>query len=297
MTTQNQISQSRKPQNTKQADTKSGATQEWIERAVPPGSSRYYAMLHASKEDRPRLQAITALIGIWSQLAFNSNETDIALRKFEWWREELDGIHQQHPLSIRLQQLPALPQQASRLQEILSGYAEVLQFGSPSTDEANKLFHWNTGAVACLALTGVENTHDNPVARAGVALSRFRCLRHLPAHINSKLLCLPLTVLEANNISPAQLQPGSDDPLVQTFLQQQLQAIESEMDSTADTLLHAGSGTRALYIYLRSQQRLAAKLKKRRASLLQPVTPLSPIRNYFIAFNAARQHYRYNHQS
>jgi phytoene synthase len=295
LTTHNQTSQHRNTRKTKQADPDSGATTEWIERAIPAGSSRYYAMLHASDEDRPRLQTITALIGIWSQLAFNSNETDIALRKIEWWREELNGTHQQHPLSVQLQQLPAAPQQASRLQEILSGYAELLQFGSPSTDEANKLFHWNTGAIACLALTGAENTHDNPVARTGVVLSRFRCLRHLPEHINSKLLCLPMTVLEANNISPAQLQPGSGDPVVQTFLQQQLQAIENEMDRTADTLLHAGATTRPLYIYLRSQQRLAAKLIKRRASLLQPVTPLSPIRNYFIAFNAARQHYRYNH--
>jgi len=196
---------------------------EWIERTIPPGCSRYYAILHADKEAREYLQAITALLGIWSQLGFCSTEPEIAMRKIDWWRAELTGEHCEHPLSQLLESdLTDKQDLSGQLLDILTGYAELIQFGSPSTDEANKLFHWSTGAAACLVLTGVENTTNNPVARAGVALSRFRCWRYLPEHINNKLMCLPMTVLQANGFSPEQLQPGSEDAALSEFFSQQL---------------------------------------------------------------------------
>ena len=129
---------------------------------------------------------------------------------------------------------------------------------------------------------------------AGVALSRFRCLRYLPDHVNARLLCLPLAALEAKGLSPAQLQHGSKEPALTTFFQQQLQALGKEMEATAAELLRAGPSTRPLYIYLRSQQRLLEKILNNGADLMQSVRHMSPLRNYFIAFKAARQHYRYN---
>ncbi len=269
--------------------------QEWIDSAIPAGSSRYYAILHADTDAREYLQLVTTLISIWSQLAFNSQEPEVTMRKTDWWRAELSGEHRAHPITQLLEPyLNKDPGLANHLLDILSGYADLLQFGSPSTDEANKLFHWSTGAVACLTLTGVENTVNNPVARAGVALSRFRCLRHLPDHINARLLCLPLTSLEANGLSPKQLQPGVEDPALDTFFKQQLQSLNREMEATAAELLHAGTASRPLYIYLRSQQHLLRKIATKGARLLQPVARPSPLRNYFVAFKAARQHYRHN---
>jgi len=269
--------------------------QEWIDRAIPPGSSRYYAILHADNDTRDHLQAITALINIWSRLAFKGHDPEIALRKIDWWRAELSGEHCEHPLTQLIESSIANNQELDKhLLEVLGGYADLLQFGSPSTDEANKLFHWTTGAVACLALTGAKNTVNNPVARAGVVLSRFRCMRYLPEHIKAKLLCLPLTLLEANELSPAQLQPGSDDPALASFFRQQLLALDKEMEATSIELLHAGSASRPLYIYVRCQQQLLGKLVKNGAGLLQQPARFSPLRNYFIAFKAARQHYRNN---
>ena len=293
MTTHLKNPNSRRPKATEHPSL--SFSQEWIDRAIPPGSSRYYAVLHADSETRNRLKAITALIGIWSGLAFNGPDPEITLRKVDWWRTELAEESYKHPLTQLLESaLSSNENLGKQLLEVLGGYADLIQFGSPSTDEANKLFHWSTGAVACLALTGVENTVNNPVARAGVALSRFRCLRYLPDHVNARLLCLPLAALETNGLSPAQLQPGSKDPALTAFFQQQLQALGKEMEATAAELLRAGPSTRPLYIYLRSQQRLLEKILNNGADLMQSVRHMSPLRNYFIAFKAARQHYRYN---
>ena len=217
------------------------------------------------------------------------------MHKIDWWRAEISAQQCEHPLSQLLASALTNNQQLSeQLLDALNGYADLLQFGSPSTDEANKLFHWSTGAVACLALTGVENTTDNPVARAGVALSRFRCWRFLPNHINAKLLCLPLSVLEANDVSPVQLQPGSEEPALNTFFERELLALNTEMESTAKALLVAGAATRPLYVYFRSQQQVLKKMISAGSNLLAQPLRLSPLRNYFNAFSAARQHYRHN---
>ena len=245
MTTQLQNRNNRRPKPTESQSF----SKEWIDRAIPPGSSRYYAVLHADDESREKLKAIISLVSIWSRLAFNSSDAEITLRKVDWWRTELSRENCEHPLTQLLASTLAGDANLTKhLLDILGGYADLVQFGSPSTDEANKLFHWSTGAVACLALTGVENTVNNPVARAGVVLSRFRCLRYLPEHVNAKLLCLPLTALEANGLSPAQLQPGSKDPALIAFFEQQLQALGTEMETAATELLHAGTATRPLYI-------------------------------------------------
>lgn len=267
------------------------AIEQWIEKAIPPGSGRYYALLHADNNPQP-LRAIATLISIWSKLAFNNREIEIARRKLDWWRDELHKDTCQHPITNALQahllERPALREQ---LIEILKGYGSLLEHGSPSTDQANQTFHALTGGTSCVALCDSELTNQDrdAVVQAGIVLSRFRCLRYLRQHVACGLLCLPLTSLEAADVTPDMLTIENNSDSLKEFLDNALSATNNDLQASLTQLANCHAAVKPVYIYSFLQQKLVTVMQQDKANLLQHEIRLTPIKNYWHAFRAARR--------
>ncbi len=269
---------------------------EWIEKAVPAGSGRYYALLHSDPELQQRQQLASTLISIFSKLGFQSREIEIAKHKLEWWRCELEKETFQHPVMVALSNASPTPQTRQRLQLLLVSYGMLLQSGSPSTDNENKHFHLHTGAGACHLLCEV----DSEIAvlnSVGTSLSRLRCYRHLRLHIENGLLCIPMSTLESASISPADLTPDSSNDKVSEFLKAALSELEIEMHDSVHAMrehvIESQTEERrkykALYIYMLLQIKLLQVIRKDGSELLDKEIRLTPIRNYWHALQAARQ--------
>lgn len=287
------------------------AIDEWIKNAIPAGSGRYYAILHTPQQSQRHQRAVTTLVSVWSKLCFSNRELEVAQKKLDWWRHELDREGYLHPVTTELFNAgnsqhtdnkasasldPAL---LTSLTTILEGYGSLLTSGSPSTEQSNRKFHHATGAAACVALC--EGNITDPVAllvsRAGALLSELRCLRHLHKHVNNGLLCLPLADLEAHEIKPNQLVPGPLPDNITNYLantmntlQQQIEDCLKDFSSTAITPGEPGlAGAKTVFIYLYIQHKLLLKMQKDVTQIFQPDIRLSPIGNYWQAFKAARQ--------
>src|SRR5690349_12842343 len=92
---------------------------EYLNRAAPPGSMRYFALLYAAPEHR---DAFTALMVIDSEIRASINAAhEVAHTRMQWWRAEVDRLvnrNPQHPATQLLQN--ALPNaEYSRLHELL----------------------------------------------------------------------------------------------------------------------------------------------------------------------------------
>jgi len=132
---------------------------EWINKAIPAGSGRYYALLHSGSGLQKQQRLITTLVSIFSQLGFQSREIEVAKHKLEWWRQELEKESFDHPVMVALADSTAtadatatdtlLPVTRKHLKVLLEGYGALLDSGSPSSDEQNQQFHLNTGGTAC----------------------------------------------------------------------------------------------------------------------------------------------------
>lgn len=266
---------------------------EWIEQAVPAGSGRYYALLHSDPSLQEKQRLLATVISIFSKLGFQSREVEVVKHKLDWWREELGLKTFRHPVTSALGSISDVERQ--HLQQLLNGYGSLLESGSPSTDEQNQQFHLDTGAVACQILCG---THSNQaVADTGIALSKFRCLRYLRQHVDSGLLCLPLSSLDAAEISPALLTPTASTDAVENFLSKELLTVQQQLESSLDTLGGHVSEIpdaekhriKALYIYVGLQTTLLQSMRKDHSSVVVEVSRLTPIRNYWRAFRSARK--------
>ncbi len=272
-----------------------GGVEEWIDKALPAGSGRYYAALHSDSSLQSRQKLYATLISIFSKLGFQSREIEVARHKLEWWRTELEKETHNHPVMVALSYAQAPQHTNKHLQQLLAGYGMLLTTGSPSTDNENKQFHLNTGATACHLLC--ETEEDTEVLNdVGITLSRFRCLRNLRQHIENGLLCLPMSAIETANLSPAQLTPGKSTPEAQAFLLQACDKLLSDMQNVSinmqDYIAEANSDEqrkyKALYVYLVLQTKLLTTIQKDGAQLLTKETRHTPIKNYWHALKAAR---------
>jgi len=270
------------------------AIDEWIEKAIPPGSGRYYALLH-SDNNALSLRAITTLISIWSRLGFTSRETEVARRKLDWWRNELQGNDYQHPVTIALQPyLVEHPDLLSQLNSLLDGYGSLLRHGSPSTEQANHTFHKLTGGAACTALCGsqLSETDKLIVSRTGIVLSQIRCLRYLRQHVANGLLCLPIASLEQAGISPQMLTADNTSTSLKNYLTSTLSAVNTELQTLLNELIDCHNGVKPVFIYSQLQHQLVNVMLKDNANPLQQEIRLTPIKNYWHAFKAARRFHK-----
>jgi len=278
---------------------------EWINKAIPAGSGRYYALLHSGSGLQKQQRLITTLVSIFSQLGFQSREIEVAKHKLEWWRQELEKESFDHPVMVALADSTAtadatatdtlLPVTRKHLKVLLEGYGALLDSGSPSSDEQNQQFHLNTGGTACQLICSTDN--DTSVANAGVALSKFRCHRYLRQHVDHGLLCLPMSSLDAAGISPALLTPAAADEKVKNFIAGALEQLQEELQQSSHALdmnikkvpADQRGSYKALSVYLSLQIKLLQVMRKDDISIVEQVTRLTPIRNYWYAYRAARK--------
>lgn len=271
---------------------------DWIADAIPPGSARYYAWLHHRQTDRDRLASLLGLQRIWSQAGFTRQPGDAIRLKFDWWVTELADNRARHPLTARLAAaIAASPPLQCQLLDTISGYRELVRGGSPSATRDNAQFHQSTGAAMCRAIAASESEPGNnnrQIDAAGIALSQWRCLRYLSQHIESGLLCLPASALDAAGLGPADLRSTDQpNPALNALFEQQLQQVSDALTQASQALLTCPVvEQKSLFIYVEVQRRLLAATRQSGADLLAAQIRLTPLRNYWFAGKAARQYER-----
>lgn len=262
----------------------------WVDRAAPPGSGRYYALLHDNNSIAT--STILALISIWSNLCFSNREIEAARKQLEWWQLELEKTTPIHPVTSALHnQDPVRYEYATPyLKEVLRGYGSLLLEGSPSRAEPAKLFHERTGAMGAMAIAGplTQESSKLTLEKAGIALSQFRCIRHVYKHASNGLLCLPFEAMSNAGVSPTDIVPGRYTANLRTFLQEQL----SSVNDAFELFFESSTGDpeqRFLFVYSKLQQRLLVSYQRDLTKLDDAGFRLTPLRNFWTAWRAQRQ--------
>ncbi|OED42438.1 hypothetical protein AB833_07330 [Chromatiales bacterium (ex Bugula neritina AB1)] len=276
------------------------AIDEWTQNAIPPGSGRYYSLLHADAESQHQLRAIATLVSIWSKLCFNSRELTAAQKKLAWWREELNRDTYRHPVTLALQvEFSSNPPMLEAMKMVLDGYGALLDYGSPSSESANALFHSRTGGQVCIALhefyrNKASLTSDTNscqiLEETGISLSKFRCLRYLRQHMSNGLLCFPLSELEANDIKPDMFSANSShSDTVRNYVLKLLQELDIKFTQHLQQLPGSSPAAKPIYIYTHLQHKLLSTILQDGGTVLKEETRLTPIKNFFLALLAARR--------
>ncbi|MEE9493219.1 MAG: squalene/phytoene synthase family protein [Gammaproteobacteria bacterium] len=184
-----------------------------------PGSIHYYSLLYTTAEQRTALTAIYAFCEEVMHAVIDCSETEIAIRKLDWWYEELGRCFRQqpqHPISHVLQQpieQHTLPKEY--FDEILDGVKMSLEQTVYEQFDDLRLPCYRLGSVPCLLATEVlgyqDRTATNYATDLGIALQLTRTIHQLRVAIMRGQLMIPLTDLEQHSLQPESLI-NNDNP-------------------------------------------------------------------------------------
>lgn len=272
---------------------------EVLARAIPRGSSLYYALNYAPRTAQPALRALIAYQREIIKIPREVREPSVAIVKLNWWREELERAFSgqaQHPAAQALSQ-DLLSQHAidqQRLQQVIDGVEMDLNYGLyPSFRELSDYCHQVGGSITELAVEIVGGQYSLTQRYAhdlGIALQLFSLLRNVRPDLDAGRLHIPEADMQQAGVSFADLQGHRSTAPIQQLFAQQAARVRDFFTSALEHLpAEDRRRQRCGVVLINLYQALLTEIEAAGYPLLERRIHLTPINKFWIAWRAARR--------
>ncbi len=272
------------------------------DKAAKSGSSFYYSFLFLPAAQRRSITALYAFCREVDDVVDECSDTDVARRKLDWWREELQRCfagEPRHPVTKALQQPLAnhnLP--IEYFQEIIDGMAMDLdQSRYESFSELALYCHRAAGVVGLLSAEIFGYRHRDTLKYAqqlGTAFQLTNIIRDVREDAERGRIYLPLDELLEYRINPHDLLQGGLTDELHDLLAFQAQRAR-EYYQRALSLLPAQDryAQRSGVIMAAIYQTLLDEMEDDGFRVMQQRIRLTPLRKLWIAWKTARRERRH----
>lgn len=266
-------------------------------RAAPPGSMRYFALLYTPEERRDALNALF-LIEAEIRESVASASHDVAHTRLRWWRAEVDRLvngSPQHPAARTLHALHRGPLDTfAKLHELLAAAdMDLARMTYANARELRAYCARSGGAFA--ELLAHELSDDGRLDEAtrsaahalGVGIRHAEILRDTRQDAHDGRIYFPLEMLDTHSVEPAALnKPDISEPtrrVLRAFKELAEREFERpQLDSAQLALL------RPLLVLAGLHRRLLTRIATRNYEVAKERIDLGPIEKPWAAWRAAR---------
>lgn len=269
-----------------------------INRAVPPGSMRYFSLLYTPA---PLLDAVTALYVIDAEIheSAQSANHDVAHTRLQWWRQEIDRLvnaNPQHPATRTLNALPGFDRKNfSRLHELIAAAdMDLARMTYLNLSELRAYCSRSGGTVQeMIAMLLLPMKMEEPVRaaanRVGIGARQAEILRDVRQDAYDGRLYLPLDELEKDAVGIEQLRSKDFGTQIRTALARFRTAIAPDLDTEIAAF---GRDVRAylrpLLVTAALHRRLVDRIARSNYDVATQRMELGPVEKPWIAWRAAR---------
>lgn len=248
---------------------------DYLNRAAPPGSMRYFALLYAEPQQR---DALSALFVIDSEIRASAHAAhEVAHTRLQWWRAELDRLTNrsaQHPASQTLQDaLPA--SDFTPLHELL--VAADMDLARMTYNTAAEL-----DAYLVRSSTGLHFGGDTNARVVGTWIRRVETLRDLAMDVRAGCIYWPLDELDAAGVSLDMLRANRMTDAIRALLIKEIQRLEMQFQTLKIS-------TRPLAVLAQLHRKLLRQIEKSDYDVFSQRHDLSPLQKVWTAWRAARR--------
>jgi 15-cis-phytoene synthase len=259
----------------------------FIDRAVPPGSMRFFALQYAEPEQRSALEALFVIDSELRAVVHAAHE--VAHTKMQWWQEEIDRLikgEPRHPATQSLQ--AAIPNgDFSKLPHILSATSmELARITYQTEAELEGYLQRSGGVLLEIALQPSEQERQH-LRQLGGLIRRAETLRDLVFEARTGRVFWPLNELHNKQLTVQHLQ--SNTPVEAT-----LKMIAAEATKTRDQLQHLNTQLvrpkfRPACVLAQLQSKLLTRIEQANGDVFSKRIELGPFERVWTAWRAARR--------
>lgn len=271
-----------------------------INRAAPPGSMRYFALLYTPA---PKRDAITALYVIDAEIreSAQSANHDVAHTRLQWWRQEIDRLvnaSPQHPATRILNAQPDIDRKMfARLHELLvAADMDLTRMTYLNARELRAYSSRSGGVVQELIamLLASPATLSEPARaaanRIGVGVRQTEMLRDVRQDAFDGRLYLPLDELEKSAVTLEDLRAREVGDKVRTALARFRESIVADLEAHANSFEHdTRAYLRPLFVMAALHRRLLDRIARSSYEVATQRIELGPVEKPWVAWRAARK--------
>lgn len=254
---------------------------EFLQRAAPPGSMRYFALLYATPVERDLL---STLFVIDSEIRASIDAAhEVAHTRLQWWRTEIDRLinrNAQHPATQALQ--AALPDaDFSALHELL--VAADMDVACMTYQTKTELDAYLIRSGSILEFATASNQEARKHARQlGALIRRVETLRDLSIEAKSGRVYLPFDDLDARKITLENLRVKQPPKDLVDLVATEVQRVSQELNALTAI-------SRPLVVLGELHARLLAQITATSHDVFSQRHELGPLQKVWTAWRAARR--------
>lgn len=270
-----------------------------VNRAAPPGSMRYFALLYAPPERR---EAVTALFIIDAEIreSAQSANHDVAHTRLSWWRQEIDRLanaNAQHPATRVLSGLAPDRREYTKLHELIAA-ADMDLARMTYLDERELRAYCarsggTVGEVLASLLTPADALDDatrKEANRIGALVRATEIVRDVRQDAYDGRMYLPLDVLEQHGVGHDDLRAQDLSKPARAALGKIAMQVRSDFDATfASIRPPMRAYLRPLFVLGGLHAALLAHIARLDYDVGAERIELGPIRKPWTAWRAARR--------
>ena len=273
------------------------------DKAAASGSSFYYSFMFLPAKQRQAITALYAFCREVDDVVDECSDIDIARRKLDWWREEIETCFSgqpRHPVAQALQQ----PVQEYNLpleyfQEVIDGMEMDLdQNRYESFKELALYCHRVAGVVGLLSAEIFGYRHRDTLKYAetlGIAFQLTNILRDVREDAERGRIYLPLDEMLEHQINPHDLLKGAATDTLGDLLDYQAQRARQYYQRAmsclpAEDRYSQRSGVIMAAIY----QTLLDEIEADGYRVMRQRVSLTPLRKFWIAWRTARKEHHWH---
>ena len=271
-----------------------------INRAAPPGSMRYFALLYTPEEHR---DAVTALYIMDAEIRESAQSVnhDVAHTRLQWWRQEIDRLvngNPQHPATRVLHDRSAAQRSrfASLHELLVAADADLSRMTYLNMRELRAYSSRSGGAIqgliAAQLLSAATMDEDTRAAahQIGTGVRNTEILRDVRQDAYDGRLYLPLDELDKGKVTLEDLRAKQVSTGVREVLRSFRSTIAGDLDAAIAALPRSSRASlRPLLVIASLHRHLLDRIARRDYDVASTRVELGPVEKPWIAWRAARK--------
>jgi len=261
---------------------------DYLNRAAPPGSMRYFALLYT---ESARRDLLTALFVIEAEIRACAAQVahEVAHTRLQWWRAEIDRLvnrNAHHPAAKLLQDsLPSAD--FGLLYEVMtSADMDVACMTYNKASELNAYLERSGGILELFAI-GLPEEIRRRVRTLGALIRRVETLRDLVAEARAGRVYWPLDQLEESLVTLDQLRSGKPTEAIVKLLATEVSRLLNAFDEPSNAI--ANASLRPLIVLAQLHRKLLLRIARAGHDVFTQRHELGPIEKVWTAWRAARR--------